>query len=131
MRYEFTPDLMTNNSKIDSDHKELFNAVNELHDKLSTGNGAENVDAAMKLLFNYCTEHFEREEKLQEGCSYPGLVTHRNWHTKIKNNLGAFSRKVSNNSSPEHTIRELEQLISLLITHIQTEDKKLADYLNN
>ena len=34
MRYELTQDLLTGNQLIDSEHRQLFDAINALHDAL-------------------------------------------------------------------------------------------------
>ena len=39
MRYEMTKDLETGNALIDSEHRQLFKAVNDLLDACSQGNG--------------------------------------------------------------------------------------------
>ena len=40
MKYELTKELETGNSIIDSEHRELFAAINRLMDACSVGNGS-------------------------------------------------------------------------------------------
>ena len=39
MKYELTSDLMTGNSLIDAEHKQLFDAINDLMDACAQGVG--------------------------------------------------------------------------------------------
>ncbi len=129
MRYEFTPDLETKNAIIDSEHKTLFKAVNDLMDKVSTGKGKESVDGAVTFLLDYTKKHFSHEEDLQQKSSYPGMVAHKTWHVKFVKDLTEISNKITGASASPVVVIELTKLVSVLITHIKTEDKKLADHL--
>ena len=43
MRYEVTQDLVTGNALIDSEHRQLFAAVNDLMDACSQGKGRDQI----------------------------------------------------------------------------------------
>ena len=43
MRYELTQDLLTGNNLIDTEHKQLFAAINDLLDACSQGKGREKL----------------------------------------------------------------------------------------
>ena len=43
MKYELTSDLMTGNSLIDAEHKQLFDAINDLMDACAQGAGEDHV----------------------------------------------------------------------------------------
>ncbi|MDE5930923.1 MAG: hemerythrin family protein [Lachnospiraceae bacterium] len=129
-RYELTKNLETGNAMIDKEHRELIQAVNKLLDACSEGKGRASMDETIKFLNNYVNQHFSHEEQLQKQSSYPGFTAHRAFHEKYKQTLKEITSQISA-SGP--TIAELGKLnghISVLMTHISTEDKKLAAFLN-
>lgn len=129
-RYEFTKKLETGNAIIDKEHRELFQAVNKLLEACGEGKGRASMDETIKFLNNYVNQHFSHEEQLQKQSGYPGIGAHRTFHEKYKQTLKEITDRIAV-SGP--TIAELGKLnghISVLISHIGTEDKKLGAFLN-
>lgn len=129
-RYEFTKKLETGNAIIDKEHRELFQAVNKLLEACSEGKGRASMDETIKFLNNYVNQHFSHEEQLQRQSNYPSIKTHRAFHEKYKQTLKEITNRIAV-SGP--TIAELGKLnghISVLISHISTEDKRLGAFLN-
>ena len=87
MRYEMTKDLETGNALIDSEHRQLFKAVNDLLDACSQGKGRSQVESTLDFLVSYVAKHFGDEEKLQVQTSYPGYAAHRQFHEWYKGEL--------------------------------------------
>ncbi len=129
MKYEFTADLLTNNSIIDSEHRELIKAVNTLMDNISSGKGKDSIDGAVTFLVDYTKKHFGHEEDLQIKAKYPALSGHKAWHVKFVKDLSGIASKITSSGSSSVIVIELSKLVSSLITHIKTEDKKLATFL--
>ena len=129
-RYEFTKKLETGNAVIDGEHRELIEAVNKLLDACSAGKGRAYMDETIKFLNSYVDKHFTHEEQLQKQSGYPNLAAHRTFHEKYKKTLKEITSQISV-AGP--TIAELGKLnghISVLISHITTEDRKLGEFLN-
>lgn len=129
-RYEFTRKLETGNEIIDGEHRELIEAVNRLLDACSQGKGRAFMDETIRFLNNYVDKHFSHEEQLQKKSGYPSLEAHRAFHEKYKQTLKEITSQIS---AAGPTITELGKLnghIGVLITHISTEDRKLAAFLN-
>ena len=129
-RYEFTKKMETGNAMIDKEHRELFQAVNKLLDACSAGKGRASMDETIQFLNNYVDQHFSHEEQLQRQSGYPNLAAHRVFHEKYKQTLKEITARISV-SGP--TITELGKLnghISVLVSHINTDDKKLGAFLN-
>ena len=72
MKYELTKELETGNSIIDREHRELFQAVNQLMDSCGYGKGRAAMEPAIKFLLDYVDKHFAHEEQLQQASGYPG-----------------------------------------------------------
>ena len=129
MRYEFTKELETGNRIIDNEHRELLNAVNALLEACSEGKGRAKMSETVKFLNDYVERHFTHEEQLQKQSGYPGYEAHHAFHEKYKQILWEITAGMSGDAS----IADLAKLnghVSLLVSHIRTEDKKLGAFLN-
>lgn len=129
-RYEFTKKLETGNAVIDKEHRELFQAVNKLLDACSAGKGRTSMDETIQFLNNYVDKHFAHEEQLQRQSGYPGITAHRTFHEKYKQTLKEITSRISVSGPTIVELGNLNKHISVLISHISTEDKKLGEFLN-
>lgn len=129
MKYELTKDLETGDEMIDSEHRELLNAVNNIVDAYNNGKGREIVEAAVNFLLTYVDMHFLHEEELQSSNNYPDMAGHKAFHENYKKELKDIASQISfDNPSPED-MAKLNEHIALLVNHIRTDDKKLGTYL--
>lgn len=128
--YKFTKNLETGNAMIDKEHQELIEAVNKLLEACSEGKGRASMDETINFLNNYVNQHFSHEEQLQVRCRYPGLTAHRAFHEKYKQTLKEITSRISESGPTIAELGKLNKHISLLISHISTEDKKLGAFLN-
>ena len=62
MRYELTQDLLTGNQLIDSEHRQLFDAINALMDACAQGAGRTKINETVQFLNSYVSKHFRDEE---------------------------------------------------------------------
>ena len=129
MKYELTKDLETGNALIDREHRELFAAVNQLMEACSSGKGREELTSTASFLEGYVKKHFGDEEKLQQSSSYPGYSAHKLFHTSYSRKLDGICEKIKKEGATVAGLSELNREIGVLLTHIRTEDKKLAAYL--
>lgn len=56
--------------QFDSQHKQLFDALNELHTAMMEGEGREEVERILDSLEAYTETHFSDEEGFMQDCSY-------------------------------------------------------------
>ena len=129
-KYEFTKQLETGNAIIDKEHRELIQAVNQLLEACSKGEGRTSMDATIKFLNNYVELHFSHEEKLQQQNNYPNFTAHKAFHEQYKQTLKQITSSISSSGPSIVELGKLNGHISMLISHIRTEDKKLAAFLN-
>lgn len=129
-RYEFTKALETGNATIDQEHRELIRAVNKLLDACGEGKGRASMNETIQFLNQYVNQHFSHEERLQKQSGYPGMPAHRIFHEKYKQTLKEITSQIAVSSPTIAELGKLNKHISVLITHITTEDKKLAAFLN-
>ena len=71
MKYELTKDLETGNALIDSEHRQLFAAINNLMDACAQGKGRDQIMSTARFLTDYVGKHFGDEEQLQMRSKYP------------------------------------------------------------
>lgn len=130
-RYEFTPNLETGNAIIDKEHRELINAVNKLLDACGSGSALSQVDQTVKFLNDYVERHFLHEEQLQQKSGYPGYAAHKSFHDGYKKTLKEITSVISKSGASVGELMKLNNHISVLISHIKTEDKKLGAFLKD
>ena len=87
MRYELTQDLLTGNQLIDSEHRQLFDAINALMDACAQGAGRTKINETVQFLNSYVSKHFRDEEQLQLQSKYPGYNAHHTFHEGYKREL--------------------------------------------
>lgn len=129
--YEVTPELMTGNTLIDSEHKQLFQAVNELMDACSKGKGRERIMETAKFLRQYVDKHFQNEEQLQIRCNYPNHQAHKQFHNGYKQKLTETMQALVSEGPTVKALGDLNQVVGILVSHIRVEDKKLARYIHD
>lgn len=131
MRYELTKDLLTGNALIDSEHKQLFDAINALLDACAQGKGRDSLPKTGQFLNGYVTKHFSDEEQLQVSSKYPGYPAHKTFHDGYKRKLQTAVDSLVRDGATVRALGEINQLAGILISHIRTEDRKLAQYLHS
>ncbi|MCI8424007.1 MAG: hemerythrin family protein [Lawsonibacter sp.] len=129
MRYELTKDLETGNPVIDREHRELFQAVNQLMDSCSKGQGRAMILPAIQFLQSYVDKHFSHEEQLQQSSGYPGIAAHRTFHKEYKKTLREIMAQIPEAGPSVADLGRLNKHIALLVSHIRSEDKKLGAFL--
>ncbi len=134
MRYEVTPDLITGNRMIDSEHRQLFDAANKLLDAFadSKSDGGKQIAQTSSFLKSYVDKHFGHEEELQKKNEWREYETHVRFHDQYKKTLAEILDKLPKDGPPSvENISELNLHIVRLITHIRTMDKRLGSYLQS
>ena len=129
MRYELTQDLVTGNALIDSEHKQLFEAINTLMDACAQGKGRDQLMGTVDFLNRYVDRHFGDEEKLQVSSKYPYYDTHKTFHEGYKRQMWQTTQELLAEGATVKALGKLNQVVGVLISHIRIEDRKLAKYL--
>lgn len=130
-RYEFTKDLETGNALIDSEHKQLLNAINNLMEACSQGKGREKIQETTAFLVSYVKKHFSDEEALQVRTSYPEYAAHKQFHTTYTNQMIQIAGEIEKSGANITTLSKLNQAAGVLVSHIRIEDRKLAQHVKS
>lgn len=129
MRYELTDDLLTGNALIDSEHRELFKAVNSLMDACSQGKGRDQIQKTVTFLNDYVAKHFRDEENLQTQSNYPGYPAHKQFHDGYRRKLNETTLELMQQGATVKALGDLNTVVAILVSHIRTEDKRLARHV--
>ena len=132
MAYNWSADLETGNLKIDSQHRELINAINKLLDACSNGRGRAEIDSTLGFLNDYIIRHFNDEEALQITSRYPDYANHKQYHEGFKKSVRDIQADYQKGGADIVLVSKVNSVIaSWLINHIKKEDVKVAAHLKN
>lgn len=129
MKYELTDDLLTGNALIDSEHRELFAAVNNLMDACAQGKGRDQIQKTVQFLGDYVAKHFRDEEGLQVKSNYPGYPAHKQFHDGYRRKLAETTQVLTREGPSVKALGDLNGVVAILVSHIRTEDKRLARHI--
>lgn len=132
MKIEWDIDLETNNQLIDTQHKEIFNRVNNLIRAINIGKGKEETRKVLSFLSSYVVYHFDAEEKYMRLNDYASLdihiLEHKNFIYELNNIRSEFETTEDTSKITEILVNKLSDW---LINHISKSDKVFASYLKS
>lgn len=125
---EWNPIYETGYAPVDTQHRRLFEMVNQLHDGIVKGAGREIMGPTLKGLAKYTVEHFRTEEGLMTTKNYPFLQRHKQFHDDLVQRVTDLLEQFDKGHMvlPLTLSRFLADWIS---HHIKEEDKTLIDWL--
>jgi hemerythrin-like metal-binding protein len=125
---EWTADMETGISGIDSDHRVLLALVNQIaHPDNQSDRTA--VEFVLDELLGYAALHFAREESLLARVGYPDLDHHRQVHRALLSEVQGLQRRVIAAFTPGIG-SELHRFLGRWLTsHIQGEDQIYVPYV--
>ena len=126
---EWSEKFLTGIRAIDSDHKNLFEEIGILEQRLNRGADAKAIANAISSLQKYCTDHFAREEQFMEKAHYPGLKSHRKEHKRYSKLIKQLSKLHAKDPAQIDPSKVLEFLNSWLANHIIGLDLKYVPYV--
>ena len=130
MGYIWTVEWAIGHPTIDMQHKQLFEAINSLLDACANGQGCSVIDKTIAFLMDYVDIHFKDEEKLQEECGYPDLAMHAMLHERFRRMATELEGRLRDEGPTVSLVAKVNSCVGdWLVTHIQQEDKKVADYI--
>lgn len=130
MAYTFTKDLETGNALIDSQHKQLIDAINSLLNACAQGKGRQEIEKTARFLQDYTTKHFGDEEKLQMQYRYPDYANHKKYHEGFKQVVRDISMQLAQEGATVALVGKVNTSIGgWLLNHIKKEDVKVAAHI--
>jgi methyl-accepting chemotaxis protein len=130
--YQWNDSFVTGIKLIDARHRRLFEMVNRLLDACDQGRGQEELTRSLTFLVNYTVKHFAEEEYLQRKHGYPGFQNHFKIHENFKKTVGEFGRELQIQGPSQAMLERIKtQVGGWLVTHVKSEDIKMAAYLTS
>lgn len=130
MAFSWTKDLETGNAQIDAEHKELFQAINNLLEACSSGKGRAEVTNTVDFLSQYTKTHFGHEQVLQQKYKYPDYENHKKYHEGFIRTVDSIRTRLKAEGPTIQLVGEINmQVGNWLINHIKREDVKVAKHI--
>lgn len=123
-RIEWKDSYKTGDVAIDEQHQELFKRAAYV---IAATSHEGQVITSIRL-FQYMRTHLSHEEDLMRRYQYPDLNAHARQHQEMISRLNQISKKIAN----ENLVKvDLEEFIEQFLTHMETMDSKLAEYVKS
>ena len=131
MLIEFDDTLVTGNSTIDEQHKELIKRIGNLITACEEGDGKVNAIKMLDYLDEYTNFHFSAEEDLQKEVNYPDYPAHHNKHEEFKKTIQTLYDYLDEYEGPNEKFVQMVQdkVVDWLFTHIKSADRSVAEYI--
>jgi hemerythrin len=126
--WNWSPEYSVEEDSLDRQHQELFRMLNDLHDAMKEGTGAQAAPGILKNLVQYVLEHFACEEALMAQAGYPDLARHKAEHDKLTDELAQILQDFES-GKVALSMKLLQFLRTWLQDHILGCDKKYAPFL--
>lgn len=125
---EWDASFETGITSIDSQHRKLFDMVNELHDAMQQKRSKEAIGQILGRLIEYTGSHFSHEEQAFRSSAYPEEAGHKQEHSRLVEQVLALQGKF-NSGEAVLTQSVIEFLQDWLIKHIKGTDMRYAPHL--
>ncbi|MDD3393566.1 MAG: hemerythrin [Clostridia bacterium] len=130
MAFTWTKELETGNIQIDTEHKQLIKAINDLLEACSSGKGRNEVIRTVDFLSQYTKTHFAHEQVLQQKFHYPDYVNHKKYHEDFIKVVDGIAIRLKAEGATIQLVGEVNmQVGNWLINHIKREDVKVAKHI--
>lgn len=112
---------------IDSQHKELIQLINTLHEAVQKKEGASLLEATLRKLINYVIEHFTFEEQLMLSYNFPGFSSHRQEHDYFVQKLAELQSGFQDSEEASRNL--LDFMVDWIICHIKGTDQTYGRFI--
>jgi hemerythrin-like metal-binding protein len=115
-------------NKVDSQHKVLFEIINELHAAMLKGQAQVLTGPLLKKLADYTRNHFSAEEAMMSAAKYPGLAEHQKKHIALVKQVDDYIARFDKGEITLN-LHLLNFLRDWLTNHIQKVDKEYSPWM--
>ena len=130
MKLQWTQEFSVGVEEIDSQHKELFDRINNLDSAMKQGRAKEEVVRLIEFLNKYVIVHFGAEEKYMTDHGYAGYALHKTKHDWFKKEFSDIRTKLdSEGITPDLIMLSNNLLITWFSSHVRSIDMMLGSFL--
>ena len=126
---EWSEKYSTNIRVIDTDHQNLFDAINALYDANEAGLGSERIGDVIKTLRKYVVVHFQHEEHVLEQAGYPDFDKHRATHRDFNHVINSLAEMYHQAPDSVNINKVIDFLSEWLTEHILKTDMDYVAYV--
>jgi hemerythrin-like metal-binding protein len=131
-KYGWTPELLTGNREIDSQHKQIFRLTGTLAAACISGHGTEMLGETLDFLASYTERHFADEEALMRDHGYPAYGEHKQLHDDFKITVSNLTEEFKTGGSSRDLLDKVNSvMVHWLVEHIKQEDYKIARWISS
>jgi len=116
--------------RIDAQHRQLINTINELHLAVQYGTAGDAIMPLIARLYDYAQAHFLSEELLFADLGYQGSAEHKQEHLNFITQIEGLSKQFSYNKD-FLALHVKDLLLSWFYLHIRTKDMEYKDLLGS
>ncbi len=116
-------------TKIDMQHKKLFDLINDLFDAMKIGESKNVIKKVIKELADYTVYHFGFEEKYFDDFGYPQTTTHKLEHKNFVDTIVKFQTKFIQGKALL-SMEVMSFLKKWLQEHIKGTDQQYIKFFN-
>ncbi|MDR2807929.1 MAG: hemerythrin family protein [Spirochaetaceae bacterium] len=122
----------TGHPLIDSQHKQLMEAINALLQAIYQNAGKDEVKNTLDFLNDYTIKHFFDEERLQKKYNYPDIENHKQYHQAFKKTVRDMIVELINRGITDELAEKVQSSIGdWLVNHIKIQDFKLVAHIKS
>ena len=133
MKTEWIKDFKTGIEEIDIHHEDMFDKINELLDAIEHGVELTTIRKLTIFFESFLMSHFTLEEVLQQRLGYPDYESHCEQHEQLRKDFSGLMKLIDTKGTSPHFVSDAVDLINNLlksyISHVNSADKKLAEFL--
>ena len=127
---EWSDNYLVGIEELDTEHRDLINRLNELHERLYRRQGdSTRIENNLREIHDRIQHHFDMEESLMRNEDYPDYVQHKKEHDAFLHRVDNIITKYRTN--PTYGFKDvLEDILQHWIrNHITSSDHELATYI--
>lgn len=126
-KFEWSESLSTGVPMIDTQHKELIAATNEIGEAIARGNGTTAIKKLLSFLKFYAEWHFGSEENCAAKHQCPIAATNQAAHRKFIDTFGKLHDQYRQSDASEEVAQKIyDELSEWLVSHILTIDTQIG-----
>ncbi|HVI52121.1 MAG TPA: bacteriohemerythrin [Candidatus Sulfotelmatobacter sp.] len=125
----WAPAFDTGFDVIDREHRALADALNRMHQAQENGGDGSVIATHLGEIARHISIHFAHEEQIMTRLNYPGREAHWREHIELLSDMADVMDEYEAGSYDNSPDALNHYLKFWLLTHIMTEDVKLASFL--
>lgn len=126
-KFEWSSDLETGVVMIDTHHKELIAAINDLGDAIENNRGGTAIKKLLTFMKFYAEWHFGHEESCAAKHNCPMAEVNKNAHTKFIEIFSDLQSQYRESEASEAVARQAYDVLSeWLVSHILKIDTQIG-----